>query len=695
MPADAATHFPFTAIVGQDRLRLALLLCAVSPRIGGVLIRGEKGTAKSTAVRALGDLLDHESGSGSSVVELPIGATEDRVIGSIDIEGVLRDGTVAFRPGVLADAHRGVLYVDEVNLLPDHLVDVLLDAAAMGRVTVERDGVSHAYDSRFVLVGTMNPEEGELRPQLLDRFGLVVDVRAPEDIDQRVAVVTRRLDFDRDPEAFLAAYRDEQDELAAAIGAARERLDGVRLEHRRLRRIAEICTRVGVEGMRADLVLALASRAHCALRGGDEVADQDIRAAAALVLPHRRRRDPFDPPGMTDEELEEALGPPEDDPDGPDPDGSDPGPGGPGDPTAPADPTQTDRAPSDTGDTDPSGGMPDAADEASTDSAAEPPHREPTGRRQSAPDRPDERDDADRATDAVEPAERPAEIGAEFRVRMIAPSGRRETAEPGRRTPARTTRGPVVRATEYRTGAVHLPATVLAAGSRPAAAETAVSRPVEAGAAGPRRTATVTRPPAAGRAIMPIDLRGTERAGRGPALVVFLLDASGSMAARDRLAAVTGAVLSLLRDAYRRRDTVAVVAARGAGADVALPPTRSPAIASRLLGTLTTGGRSPLAEGLDTARRLIGREAIRDRGRTPLLVILTDGRATGGRDALERMRRAAARVARQGTSVVVIDCESGRIRLGLAADLARRVGGVCLRVDELSADTVAGVVRAA
>ncbi|WP_066911960.1 VWA domain-containing protein [Millisia brevis] len=669
MPAQAAIHFPFTAIVGQDRLRLALLLCAVSPRIGGVLIRGEKGTAKSTAVRALGDLLDGESDSRSSVVELPIGATEDRVIGSIDIEGVLRDGTVAFRPGVLADAHRGVLYVDEVNLLPDHLVDVLLDAAAMGRVTVERDGVSHAYDSRFVLVGTMNPEEGELRPQLLDRFGLVVDVRAPDDIDQRVAVVTRRLDFDRDPEAFVAGYRDEQEELAAAIRAARERLDGVRLEHRRLRRIAEICTRVGVEGMRADLVLALAARAHCALRGGDEVVDQDIRAAAALVLPHRRRRDPFDPPGMTDEELEDALGPPEDDPEpeGPDPDDPEPGgpqPDGPGPEGSDPERSGPNGPGADGSETGDANGPENRTDEATA------PDGEPAAAARDRQPSPGETNEQERP---AESAGRPAEIGAEFRVRTITPSGRRETTEPGRRAPARTTRGHVVRATDYRTGAVHIPATVLAAGSRPAE----------------------TNPRRGGREVLPVDLRGTERAGRGPALVVFLLDASGSMAARDRLAAVTGAVLSLLRDAYRRRDTVAVVAARGAGAEVALPPTRSPAIASRLLATLTTGGRSPLAEGLDTARRLIGREAVRDRGRTPLLVILTDGRATGGRDALERMRRAAARVALQGTSVVVIDCESGRIRLGLAADLARRVGGVCLRVDELSADAVAGVVRAA
>ena len=201
------THYPFSALVGHDRLRLALVLCAVRPDIGGVLIRGEKGTAKSTAVRALAAVLTQVD-DDARLVELPIGATEDRVVGSLDLQKVLRDGEHAFSPGLLARAHGGVLYVDEVNLLHDHLVDVLLDAAAMGRVHVERDGVSHSHDARFVLVGTMNPEEGELRPQLLDRFGLTVDVQASRDVDVRVEVVRQRMAYEADPAGFAERYAD-------------------------------------------------------------------------------------------------------------------------------------------------------------------------------------------------------------------------------------------------------------------------------------------------------------------------------------------------------------------------------------------------------------------------------------------------------------------------------------------------------
>ena len=209
--------YPFSALVGHDRLRLALVLCAVRPDIGGVLIRGEKGTAKSTAVRGLAQVLTmaFQASGGGHLVELPIGATEDRVIGSLDLQKVLRDGEHAFSPGLLARAHRGVLYVDEVNLLHDHLVDILLDAAAMGRVHIERDGVSHSHEARFVLIGTMNPEEGELRPQLLDRFGLTVDVAASRDVDVRTDVIRQRLAFEADPAAFAARYADEDAALAA------------------------------------------------------------------------------------------------------------------------------------------------------------------------------------------------------------------------------------------------------------------------------------------------------------------------------------------------------------------------------------------------------------------------------------------------------------------------------------------------
>ncbi|WP_165618378.1 ATP-binding protein, partial [Mycobacterium talmoniae] len=328
------TRYPFSAIVGHDRLRLALILCAVRPEIGGVLIRGEKGTAKSTAVRGLAALLP-----AARLVELPIGATEDRVIGSLDLQRVLRDGEHAFSPGLLARAHGGVLYVDEVNLLHDHLVDVLLDAAAMGRVHIERDGISHSHEARFVLIGTMNPEEGELRPQLLDRFGLTVDVQASRDVDVRVQVIRARMAYEADPDGFAARYAADDAELARRIAAARAAVDAVVLPEAELRRIAALCAAFDVDGMRADLVVARTAVAHAAWRGADTVDESDIRVAAELALPHRRRRDPFDEPGIDPAQLDEALAQagaetPEPDPD-PDPD-----PPGGGQSTEPAPPQQ-------------------------------------------------------------------------------------------------------------------------------------------------------------------------------------------------------------------------------------------------------------------------------------------------------------------------------------------------------------------
>lgn len=294
--------YPFSAIVGQDRLRLALVLTAISPVIGGVVVRGEKGTAKTTAVRALGPLLPR-----GAVVELPLGATEDRVVGSIDVESVLTTGHADFRPGLLSRADGGVLYVDEVNLLADHLVDVLLDAAATGRVTVERDGVSHVEESSFVLVGTMNPEEGELRPQLLDRFGLAVDVSASRDPDTRVEILRRRLSYESDPHAFAARWALADGDLRDRLARARAVVGGIPLDDVHLARIASLCADFDVDGMRADLVIARTARAHAAWRGAAEIDGEDIRVAAELALPHRRRRDPFDEPGVDQRALDDAL----------------------------------------------------------------------------------------------------------------------------------------------------------------------------------------------------------------------------------------------------------------------------------------------------------------------------------------------------------------------------------------------------
>ena len=353
----------------MDELRLALVLNAVSPAIGGVLVRGEKGTAKSTMVRALAAVLPdvdvvvgcrfscdpadpdpdcpdgpHEAGSpGASpgartrparLVELPVGASEDRLLGALDIERALTEGVKAYEPGLLAAAHRGVLYVDEVNLLHDHLVDLLLDAAALGISYVERDGVSVRHAARFLLVGTMNPEEGELRPQLLDRFGLTVEAAAPRDPGPRAEVVRRRLDYDADPDGFRARWQAAETGLAGRIAAARAALPRVVLPDAALRQVASVCAAFGVDGLRADLVIARAAMAHAAWQGRLEVDAEDIRAAARLALPHRRRRQPFDAPQLDEQQLDDALAAGASDDDDPDPGdggaGGGDGPGGPG-----------------------------------------------------------------------------------------------------------------------------------------------------------------------------------------------------------------------------------------------------------------------------------------------------------------------------------------------------------------------------
>jgi len=607
--------YPFSAIVGHDQLRLALLLCAVRPEIGGALIRGEKGTAKSTAVRGLAALLSAATGNADAgLVEMPLGATEDRVIGSLDLQRVLRDGEHAFSPGLLARAHGGVLYVDEVNLLHDHLVDVLLDAAAMGRVHIERDGISHSHEARFVLIGTMNPEEGELRPQLLDRFGLTVDVHASRDVDVRMQVVRQRMAYEADPDVFAERYADTDAELAGRIAAARALVDDVALPDNELRRIAALCAAFDVDGMRADLVVARTAVAHAAWCGADAVEERDIRVAAELALPHRRRRDPFDDPGIDRDQLDEALA------------------------RAGAEDPQPEPEP------DPPGGG----------AAADNPGVQSNSRASSKPPPP-------------KPSAPPSTV---FRTRALTVPGVGEGA-PGRRSRARNTSGSVVAAadgSDTNSGAhgLHLFATLLSAAER--------------AGAGPLRP-------------KPEDVRRAIREGREGNLVIFVVDASGSMAARDRMAAVSGATLSLLRDAYQRRDKVAVITFRQQGARLLLPPTSSAHIAGRRLARFDTGGRTPLAEGLLAARELIVRERARDRARRPLVVVLTDGRATAGPDPLGRSRIAAARLLAEGAAAVVVDCETSHVRLGLARQLANQLGAPAVRLEQLRADHLTQAVR--
>lgn len=554
------SYFPFGAVVGQDEAKLALMLAAVEPAIGGVLLRGQKGSAKTTLARGLARLLADRA----PFVELPIGTTEDRLVGSIDLAAALTGGEVRFAPGLLAAAHGGVLYVDEVNLLPDHLVDVLLDVAVSGVNRVEREGVSHSHPSRFVLIGSMNPEEGDLRPQLLDRFGLAADVLAPADPAERASAVRRRMAFDADPAAFAGAWPDEP--LPANSPAS--------LPDDLVYTVSVLCASVGVEGLRADLVICRGAAALAGIEGRGTTTVEDVRRVAPLALAHRRRRQPFDDPGMAPDEIDQAL----------------------------------EQAAADTGPKD----------------------------------------------EIAQPDEAPERVARLEAPRAAAPgaSGRRSMVE-----------GPRGRLVGSRKPSGTLQSVAVGPTIRAAAA----------------RRATCDQGPlvAAG------DVREAVREQRAGNLVILAVDASGSMGAENRMEAAKGAVLGLLLDAYQRRDRVALVTFRGDGADVALRPTGSVEVAKARLTDLPTGGRTPLAAGIHTALALAQHPADR-----PLLVLLSDGRATAGpdgQDPLVAAKEAAAEVRRRKVPAVVVDAENGPTRLGLAAELAEAMGARYLTLPQLSA----------
>lgn len=677
-------QYPLSAVVPSkdtgDDMTLALILTTISPEVGGVLVRGEKGTAKSTTVRALasvlppievvaGDRFSSAPGDTSPdgawprdaetetrpvrLVELPVGATEDRVLGSLHLSKVLADGVAEYEPGLLARAHRGILYVDEVNLLHDHLVDLLLDAAAMGRSTVERDGVSVAHAARFVLVGTMNPEEGELRPQLLDRFGLTVEIAAPRDPQLRAEVVRRRLAFDADPEAFVQSYADAERALTDRIAAARKLLPEVALTDAVLTKVAEVCAAFEVDGMRADIVTTRTAIAHAAWHGRTSVTRADIRQAALLALPHRRRRNPFDAPGLDEELLDQVLGdeepepeppmPPEPEGDGSDDPGFDTGPEG------PAQPTDHEHGEGRHGE-----GSSEQPDSMTSEGPA------------------DENPGFD--TGPGGPAQPTVVAGAAdpYKVRRFEVTGT-GAGESGKRSRALTSNGRRVGSDPTGNGGLHLVETIRAAAPHQRARG---------------RTDGRIR-------FTPQDLRTARREGREANLVLFCVDASGSMAARKRMEQVKTAILSLLLDAYQRRDKVGLVTFRADTAEVALPPTHSVDIAAKRLADLPAGGRTPLAEGLLTAAEVLRVEKVRDPRRRPLLIVITDGRATHGNDPVVRSRQAAQWIAELGISSVVVDCENGPIRLGLAAQLAQQLQASHLPIADVSAQALTGLARVA
>lgn len=670
--------YPFTSIVGQEEMKLALLLNAIDAAIGGVLIMGHRGTGKSTAVRALADLLPEiervrdcfyacdprdETGlcddchaqlssgrkllrtrSSVPVAELPLGATEDRVCGTVNIERALKEGIRAFEPGVLARANRGFLYIDEVNLLEDHLIDLLLDVAVTGRNVVEREGISVAHPARFRLVGSGNPEEGELRPQLLDRFGLHVEVKTTTDLDERVSVVEQREAFERDPLKFRALAEGEQGSLRLQLIRARKKLNQVELSSELLRRIAELCQRLQIDGHRGEITIFRAARALVAFEGRKSVTASDVRRVAAMALRHRLRRDPLEQTasgGRIAQQLDNLF-PPNDENQRAGKNGS-----------------QKDDPPPNT----PPGGEGSngAGGRALPDKSAEGTRVDETER------------NAPPQLDAQLP-----EIKTDSSARVM--QKRTSKLEPGRRRAnerlrhADARRGRYVRAVSTKTAGakIALDATLrtMAGLGMRAGEESASSDSDRQSSAG----------------VSPQALRYKRFKRKAGTLFIFLIDTSGSMAL-NRIAQAKGALSRLLQQSYVRRDRLALICFRGERADVLLRPSGSAARAKRLLDTLSLGGATPLAAGLKCSLE-VARQAGRESAERIILLLFTDGRANvslrirEGWSAAERQRAIGTELTRIGVALrelgvktIVVDTGNRFISNGEGEKLAEMVAG--------------------
>jgi magnesium chelatase subunit D len=639
----SAPLFPFSAIVGQDDMKRALIFNAIDPSIGGLLITGTRGTAKSTAARAIAALLpDIEITSGdpfnrppatgqaenvtripTPFVNLPVGATEDRVLGTLDVERVLQSGEKHFEPGLLARANRGVLYVDEVNLLPDHLVDVLLDAVAMGVNRVEREGVSFTHDAKVILIGTMNPEEGELRPQLLDRFALCASATGYFDPDLRKEVVRRRMAFETDPRKHSEQWKAVETELSQRIAGARVMLDAVKVPDEQLDAIVEACAEARADGLRADIVAYKTSRAIAAFAGRTEVNGADVTEALALALAHRRRKPRGTPPSPNS-------------PQTPPPDRESRG-------EQQTQPARNQGADSKS----PPSDAQTSADDSAANESDQPSETEPSSS--------EERTFAIGEGLSISPV-----MSCRNRRRVFADVVGRGLFAPSRRA------GQFVRAVMPRESE---------------RLDLAVEATLRAAAVDPT-TRNFNQAPRI--RVKRTHWRHKQRRVRTRHLIVLLVDASGSMAARQRMQAAKGAIVSLLEDSYQKRHWVSLIAFRGETALELLPPTRSVVFAYRQLADLPTGGRTPLAEGLSRTRQVIERQARKGERVLPYLVLITDGRATVPEvGAMNAALIEGARLRQLHVRGLCIDMESGRLRFGQVRTLAHSLDATYAHVQEL------------
>ena len=660
--------YPFTAIVGQEKMKKALLLNAINPKISGVLIRGEKGTAKSTAVRALAGLLPEievvegcvfrcnprnknemckdclekmQDGELKTavrkmrVVDLPVSTTEDRAVGTLDIEHAIKKGEKKFEPGVLAAAHRGILYVDEVNLLDDHIVDVLLDSAAMGVNTVEREGVSYSHPASFILVGTMNPEEGELRPQLLDRFGLCVDIEGIHDAAARVDIIKRRQVYESDPERFASEWQDSELELCDRIVNAKNLHPQVRVSDKILELIAQICIDMHVDGHRADITMMKTATTIAAYHDRTAVTEEDVKEAAELVLSHRMRRKPFEEQTDYQDRLDESLN------------------------------KQKEKQ---------------QEKEQEQEQEKQPEHsghKEQPGQKEQNEQNTEDDGDKQEVPDAS--SETTFETGETYQVKQLSPEHDRMNRKgSGRRTKTRTDSrsGRYVKSTipHEKTSDIAFDATFRAA------APHQLNREKDGMAIAIRRP----------------DIREKVREKKIGNTILFVVDASGSMGAQQRMSAAKGAILSLLIDAYQKRDRVGLIAFKGDSAELILPPTSSVELARKYLQNLPTGGKTPLPHGLMKGYEVIQKELRRDPDVYPFFILISDGRANvclHGESALEETLEIASHIKAEGIQSTVIDTEAGAIRFGFARQISDALGARHLKLEDLRSDSIVNAVK--
>ncbi len=669
--------FPFSAIIEQKALKLTLILNAINHRIGGVLIRGEKGTAKSTAVRALAELLpkikvvagcsyscDPDGILGlcdmclsrsdqlkvivrqKRVVTLPLNATEDRVAGGLDFNFAVKEGIRMLQPGVLADSHRGILYVDEVNLLDDHIVDIILDAASSGENRIEREGISFKHPSDFILVGTMNPEEGDLRPQLLDRFGLCVEVSAEKDPELRILMMQRREAFDQTPVNFLRMFAGENKKIAERIKAAQDMLSTVRMPKFLRILISEISTENNVAGHRADLIIEQAALAHAAWFQKTEVSAEDIQAVAAFALLHRRRDPaPAPPPPQP---------PPEENKDD-SPDNNE-------------DETQKNKE-----------NQSEKQTPQQHEKNSEPKEMPPDDDDETEPESNQEEREQNHSEDVLEQI---FDVGETFKIKKIsAPKDRLFRRGSGRRSRTRISQkqGRYVKSTVKQTnGDVALDATLRAAA------------PYQINRQNEKNGLAVC--------LKPADIQEKIRENRIGNFLLFVVDASGSMGARGRMAASKGAVMSLLMDAYQKRDKVAMISFRKEEAYLNLPPTSSIELASNLLKEMPVGGRTPISAGLAKSHEVIRNYLLRETTARPIVIIITDGKsnvAMGDKKPVEEALLFASRMgADERVKYIVVDTEdNGLVQFGLAKKLSAAANATYFKIDELKSDTLLSIVK--